>query len=67
MLKSSELVYWTYCIFITHRLSTVKSSDLILVMHQGRLEESGTHSELIQKNARMLLFINSRVWVASKF
>ena len=38
--------------FITHRLSTVKSSDLILVMHQGRLEESGTHSELIQKNAR---------------
>ena len=47
--------------FITHRLSTVKSSDLILVMHQGRLEESGTHSELIQKTHVMLLFINNKV------
>ena len=32
--------------FITHRLSTIRSSDVILVMHQGRLEEYGTHKEL---------------------
>ena len=38
--------------FITHRLSTVKSSDLILVMHQGRLDEAGSHESLISNNSR---------------
>lgn len=38
--------------FITHRLTTIQSSDLILVMHQGRLEESGTHQGLMQASAR---------------
>jgi len=32
--------------FITHRLSTIRNSDLILVMHQGRLAEYGSHDEL---------------------
>ena len=32
--------------FITHRLSTVKSSDLIVVMHDGRLEEHWQASRL---------------------
>ena len=38
--------------FITHRLSTIRSSDLILVMHQGRLVESGTHKQLEQLSGR---------------
>ena len=38
--------------FITHRLSTVQSSDIILLMHQGFLEEIGTHSDLISKRGR---------------
>ena len=32
--------------FITHRLSTIRNSDVILVMHQGRLVEFGSHAEL---------------------
>jgi subfamily B ATP-binding cassette protein MsbA len=32
---------------IAHRLSTVQMADVILVMDQGRLAESGTHAELI--------------------
>jgi subfamily B ATP-binding cassette protein MsbA len=32
---------------IAHRLSTVQKADLILVMDQGRLAESGTHLELL--------------------
>src|SRR5262249_11115631 len=32
---------------IAHRLATVRYSDLILVMHQGELVESGTHDELL--------------------
>jgi HlyB family type I secretion system ABC transporter len=33
--------------FITHRLSSIKSSDVILVMHEGRLMEQGQHDELL--------------------
>ena len=39
-------------LFITHRLSTIRSSDLILVMHEGRLVEQGTHDQLISLNER---------------
>ncbi|UKO97459.1 peptidase domain-containing ABC transporter [Nostoc sp. UHCC 0870] len=34
---------------IAHRLSTVRNADLILVLDQGVLVESGTHDELIAK------------------
>jgi len=32
---------------IAHRLSTIQRADRILVMHKGRLRESGTHQELL--------------------
>ena len=34
-------------LFITHRLSSIRNSDHILVMHEGRLVEQGTHESLI--------------------
>ena len=34
-------------ILIAHRLSTVVNSDLILVLDNGQVTESGTHSELL--------------------
>lgn len=34
---------------IAHRLSTIKDSDRILVLNEGRIIESGTHHELIEK------------------
>ncbi len=34
---------------IAHRLSTIEKADLIIVMHNGKIIESGTHSELLQK------------------
>jgi ATP-binding cassette, subfamily B, multidrug efflux pump len=34
-------------IVIAHRLSTIQRADRILVMHKGKLRESGTHQELL--------------------
>lgn len=35
--------------FLFTRLRTVVESDLIIVMHQGRVIEQGTHQELLEK------------------
>ena len=37
---------------IAHRLSTVRNSDCIMVMEQGRIIERGTHDELIEKKGK---------------
>ena len=38
--------------FVTHRLSTIKNADLIIMMHNGAIVETGTHNELIKLGGR---------------
>ncbi|MDX1914684.1 MAG: lipid A export permease/ATP-binding protein MsbA [Methylophilus sp.] len=37
-------------IVIAHRLSTIENADRILVMHHGKIVESGTHQDLLAQN-----------------
>lgn len=37
---------------IAHRLSTVRNSDCIMVLEQGRIIERGSHEELLEKKGR---------------
>ncbi|MCX5924455.1 MAG: ABC transporter ATP-binding protein [Candidatus Dependentiae bacterium] len=37
-------------IIIAHRLSTVRQADIIFVLDNGKIVESGSHDELIEKN-----------------
>ena len=46
----SELVRDRTTLVIAHRLSTIEKADLILVMDEGRIVESGTHSGLMARN-----------------
>ncbi len=38
------------CFVIAHRLSTIQNADVILVMKDGQVAESGRHEELLQRN-----------------
>jgi len=44
-------------ILVAHRLSTIESTDRILVLHKGELREQGTHEELLTKGG-----IYARLW-----
>lgn len=37
-------------IMVAHRLSTIQHADQILVMHKGRIRETGSHQELLAQN-----------------
>lgn len=50
---------------IAHRLSTIRDADLILVMRDGDIVESGTHSELLSRRGYYAALYNSQFETAA--
>lgn len=50
--RFSELTAGKMALFISHRFSTVRSADRILVLENGKITEEGTHDELASQGGR---------------
>ena len=47
-------------ILIAHRLSTIRHADNIVVMHKGKVVESGTHEALMAKRAYYFAMVGAQ-------
>lgn len=56
----AELMQGRTCFVIAHRLSTIRNADCILVLQDGRITESGSHDELMQKGGFYSTLYNSQ-------
>ena len=56
----SKLMEGKTSFIVAHRLSTIKHSDLILVMNDGNIIEQGTHKELMNKGGFYYQLYNSQ-------
>ncbi|MGB9742514.1 MAG: ABC transporter ATP-binding protein [candidate division WOR-3 bacterium] len=45
-----ELLQGRTAIIIAHRLATIQMVDRVVVVHRGRIAETGTHAELLMRN-----------------
>ena len=55
-----KLMHGRTSFVIAHRLSTIKNADLILVMKDGNIIETGNHKELLDKNGFYAELYNSQ-------
>jgi subfamily B ATP-binding cassette protein MsbA len=50
-------------IVVAHRLSTVRDADLVVVLHEGRAVEQGTHAILLEKDGHYARLVRSQTLV----
>lgn len=55
-----KISYGNTTIFISHRLGSTKLADMIYVLDNGKVAESGSHEELLEKNELYAQMYNSQ-------
>ncbi|MCQ9626759.1 ABC transporter ATP-binding protein [Cetobacterium somerae] len=55
-----NLIHGRTSFVIAHRLSTIKSANLILVIKDGKIEEQGTHNELMDRKGFYYTMFNEQ-------
>ncbi|XP_004702768.1 ATP-binding cassette sub-family B member 5 [Echinops telfairi] len=48
------------CLMVAHRLSTIQNADLIVVLHDGKVKEQGTHQELLRNRDIYFKLVNAQ-------
>uniref|UniRef100_UPI004038F499 ATP-binding cassette sub-family B member 5 n=1 Tax=Callospermophilus lateralis TaxID=76772 RepID=UPI004038F499 len=48
------------CLVVAHRLSTIQNADLIVVLHNGKIKEWGTHQELLRNRDIYFKLVNAQ-------
>ncbi|XP_036182886.1 ATP-binding cassette sub-family B member 5 [Myotis myotis] len=48
------------CLVVAHRLSTIQNADLIVVLHNGKVKEWGTHQELLRNQDIYFKLVNAQ-------
>ncbi|XP_027629986.1 LOW QUALITY PROTEIN: ATP-binding cassette sub-family B member 5 [Tupaia chinensis] len=48
------------CLLVTHKLSTIQNADLIVVLHNGKIREQGTHQELLRNRDIYFKLVNAQ-------
>jgi ABC-type multidrug transport system fused ATPase/permease subunit len=48
------------CLVVAHRLSTIQNADLIVVLHNGKIKEQGTHRELLRNGDKYFRSVNAQ-------
>jgi len=59
-LNLMEFFRGTTVFFITHRLTSITHADRIIMMHNGKIEEQGTHEELLAVKGRYFALFNQQ-------
>ncbi len=52
-------------VIVAHRLSTVRNADNIVVLHEGKIAEQGTHDELIFRNGMYYELVKNQLELAN--
>jgi ATP-binding cassette subfamily B protein/subfamily B ATP-binding cassette protein MsbA len=57
----ATLMHGRTSVVIAHRLSTISGADLIVVVENGRISQTGTHAELMSKGGKYRIMVEQQI------